>query len=83
MAFVDLLPLLLDAGAGSAFVNPAAKFTGELYRHELQTSAGRGPAPRGTRRRPGRIGRVRLSQAEPAGLVVTAVLVAALTRTLT
>ena len=37
MAFVDLLPLLLDAGAGSAFVNPAAKFTGELYRHELQT----------------------------------------------
>ena len=37
MAFVDLLPLLLDAGAGSAFINPAAKFTGELYRHELQT----------------------------------------------
>lgn len=37
MAFVDLLPLLLDAGAGSAFLNPGAKFTGELYRHELQT----------------------------------------------
>jgi len=37
MAFVDLLPLMLDAGAGSAFINPAAKYTGELYRHELQT----------------------------------------------
>lgn len=37
MPFVELLPLLLDAGAGSAFINPAAKFTGELYRHELQT----------------------------------------------
>ena len=37
MPFVDLLPLLLDAGAGSAFINPAAKFTGELYKHELQT----------------------------------------------
>ncbi len=37
MALVDVLPLLLDAGAGSAFINPAAKFSGELYRHELQT----------------------------------------------
>jgi len=35
--FVELLPLLLDAGAGSAFINPAAKFSGELYRHELET----------------------------------------------
>ena len=35
--FTDLLPLLLDAGAGSAFINPEAKFSGELYRHELET----------------------------------------------
>lgn len=35
--FVDLLPLLLGAGAGSAYINPAGKFTGEFYRHELET----------------------------------------------
>ena len=37
MAFADLLPTLLDAGAGSLYINPAAKFSGELYRHELET----------------------------------------------
>jgi hypothetical protein len=37
LMFVDLLPLLIDAGAGSAFINPEAKFSGELYRHELET----------------------------------------------
>ena len=37
MPFVQLLPLLLDAGAGSAFINPVAKFAGEFYRHELET----------------------------------------------
>jgi len=37
IAFVDLLPTLLDAGAGSLYINPAAKFSGELYRHELET----------------------------------------------
>jgi len=35
--FVPLLPLLLDAGAGSLYINPEAKFSGELYRHELET----------------------------------------------
>ena len=37
LMFVDLLPLMIDAGAGSAFINPEAKFSGELYRHELET----------------------------------------------
>ena len=37
MAFIDLLPTLLAAGAGSLYLNPAAKFSGELYRHELET----------------------------------------------
>lgn len=35
--FVDLLPLLIDAGVGSLYINPDAKFSGELYRHELET----------------------------------------------
>jgi len=35
--FVDLLPLLMDAGVGSMYINPEAKFSGELYRHELET----------------------------------------------
>jgi hypothetical protein len=35
--FVDLLPLLIDAGAGSLYINPDSKFSGELYRHELET----------------------------------------------
>ena len=35
--FVDLLPHLLNAGAGSAYLNPASKYSGELYRHELET----------------------------------------------
>ena len=37
ISFVELLPLLLDAGAGSAYLNPAARYSGELYRHELET----------------------------------------------
>ena len=37
IAFIDLLPLFIDAGAGSVFINPEAKFTGEFYRHELET----------------------------------------------
>ena len=35
--FVDLLPLLIAAGVGSMYINPDAKFSGELYRHELET----------------------------------------------
>ena len=35
--FVDFLPILLGAGAGSLYLNPSAKYSGELYRHELQT----------------------------------------------
>lgn len=35
--FVDLLPLLIGAGVGSLYINPEAKFSGELYRHELET----------------------------------------------
>jgi len=35
--FSDLLPLLVDGSAGSLYINPEAKFTGELYRHELET----------------------------------------------
>ena len=35
--FVDLLPTLLGAGAGSVYLNPASKYSGELYRHELET----------------------------------------------
>jgi|GEM_PF-2315568 len=37
--FSTLLPILLDAGAGSLYLNPAARFSGELYRHELETMA--------------------------------------------
>ena len=37
IAFAELLPLLLNAGAGSAYINPASKFSGEFYRHELET----------------------------------------------
>ncbi len=35
--FVDLLPLLIAGGVGSLYINPEAKFSGELYRHELET----------------------------------------------
>lgn len=35
--FGDFLPILLAAGAGSLYLNPSAKYTGELYRHELET----------------------------------------------
>ena len=35
--FVDFLPVLLGAGAGSLYLNPSAKYSGELYRHELET----------------------------------------------
>jgi hypothetical protein len=35
--FTDLLPLLIDAGAGSMYINPESKYSGELYRHELET----------------------------------------------
>lgn len=35
--FSTLLPTLLDAGAGSLYLNPAGRFSGELYRHELET----------------------------------------------
>ena len=35
--FTDLLPLLIEAGAGSMYINPEAKYSGELYRHELKT----------------------------------------------
>ena len=37
IAFTDLLPIVLGAGAGSLYLNPAAKYAGELYRHELET----------------------------------------------
>jgi len=37
LPFAEALPLLLDAGAGSVFINPSGKYTGELYRHELET----------------------------------------------
>jgi len=37
ISFVDFLPLVLGAGAGSVYLNPSAKYSGELYRHELQT----------------------------------------------
>ena len=37
ISVVDFLPIVLDAGAGSLYLNPGAKFTGELYRHELET----------------------------------------------
>ena len=35
--FGDFLPILLAAGAGSLYLNPSAKYSGELYRHELET----------------------------------------------
>ena len=35
--FVEVLPILLGAGAGSVYLNPASKYSGELYRHELET----------------------------------------------
>jgi hypothetical protein len=37
ISFVDLLPIVLDAGAGSLYLNPGSKYSGELYRHELET----------------------------------------------
>ena len=37
ISVVDFLPIVLNAGAGSLYLNPGAKFTGELYRHELET----------------------------------------------
>ena len=37
IGFISFLPLLLDAGAGSLYLNPSAKYSGELYRHELET----------------------------------------------
>ena len=37
IGFVDFLPILLSAGAGSLYLNPGAKYSGELYRHELET----------------------------------------------
>ena len=37
IGFVDFLPILLAAGAGSLYLNPGAKYCGELYRHELET----------------------------------------------
>jgi len=37
ISFVDFLPLVLDAGAGSLYLNPGSKYSGELYRHELDT----------------------------------------------
>lgn len=37
LSFVDFLPLVLDAGAGSLYLNPESKYSGELYRHELET----------------------------------------------
>ena len=37
IAMSDFLPIVLNAGAGSLYLNPGAKFTGELYRHELET----------------------------------------------
>jgi hypothetical protein len=37
ISFENALNLMLAAGVGSMFINPEAKFTGELYRHELET----------------------------------------------
>jgi len=37
IAVADLLPIVLDAGAGSLMLNVASNYGGELYRHELET----------------------------------------------
>ena len=37
IGLTDFLSIVLDAGAGSLYLNPGSKYTGELYRHELET----------------------------------------------
>jgi len=37
ISFVSFLPIVLAAGVGSLYINPGAKYAGELYRHELET----------------------------------------------